>query len=115
MLLQQNTFTVTYNKGSDNIVADFFSRNPNGSFNDDHVNDKRMLVSRLKWGLPSPTEDVEGDALVFVCRLEGDEYLKQLARDIGRIQSENRDVRRLVDRMDPDQCQEYHGIIFYTR
>lgn len=32
LLLQQYTFSVTYCRGIDNVVADFFSRNPEGKF-----------------------------------------------------------------------------------
>lgn len=34
LILQQYHFTISYCKGSDNIIADFFSRNPRGIFED---------------------------------------------------------------------------------
>ena len=36
LLLQQFSFEISYCKGSENVVADFFSRNPNGKFVDQY-------------------------------------------------------------------------------
>lgn len=44
LFLQQYSFTITYCRGKDNLVADFYSRNPDGSF---HENSPRNLVIAL--------------------------------------------------------------------
>jgi len=45
LLLQQYTFSVTYCRGIDNVVADFFSRNPEGKFIEE--NHEQMVISSL--------------------------------------------------------------------
>jgi transposase InsO family protein len=45
LLLQQYNFKISYCKGKDNIIADFFSRNPEGEFRESKSND--LIISKI--------------------------------------------------------------------
>lgn len=114
LLLQQYSFIITYCKGTDNIVADFFSRNPDGVFHEEESD--RLLISTLRYCLPDLDDRHQETALVLICRLDNDTRLKGILCDLSRCQRRDSQMMQILEQLDDgeirDRYQLYKGILF---
>lgn len=102
LLLQQYRFKVTYCKGSDNVVADFLSRNPNGRFHSE-VEEQLMFGLLNKFTLPQlhkiTRQVVEISPLAIMMIHKQNGTLKQILKNLNKLQSEDTYCRTIIDNL----------------
>jgi hypothetical protein len=91
---------VIYCRGSENLVADFLSRNPEGRFREERPVDNLMISCLTDFTLiESPHSEKEG-SLVYICRMEKEPEFKAIIRDIAKAQADDAECQRLRDKYD---------------
>lgn len=97
LLLQQYSFSVSHCRGVDNVVADFFSRYPDGKFRDnDDV--KRIVISSMHRCFSPATKGEASLAVIALIR-----YNVGLARSLKTLSGRQRGhpkIRRSIDAYD---------------
>lgn len=87
LILQQYSFSIKYCRGIDNVVADFFSRNPEGKFLED--NPRELIISALhSCFLPNTTVN-DDNALVTFVLSANDLSISQAFKKLGEIQRDD--------------------------
>lgn len=96
LLLQQYSFSVSYCKGRDNIVADFFSRNPEGQFYEGKVSN--LVIAGTRRCVFEEGDPSVGDSLLFLCRLRSDPGFRDVLRDVKTEQANDPHCKQLMTR-----------------
>lgn len=86
LLLQQYCYTVSHCRGTDNIMADFLSRNPAGRFHEG-IDEKLMigLLNRFTF----PHQNDETVPLVIMALHKQDHTLKKILKNLEKLQLED--------------------------
>lgn len=112
LLLQQFSFTIEYCRGIDNVVADFFSRNPEGRFNEDVSN--RIIISALHKAFLPVMESTES-SLLSVALMKADKDLKKSFREIAQLQKDDLMIQKSIMQNKPGSdklsIQIYNDIV----
>ena len=96
ILLQQYSFTVSYCRGRDNVIADFHSRNPGGRFY--KQTPQHLLVSRVKRCLPPTRDKRDPGVLVLINRISSAPELNSILRDVRTYQRDDAQCQRYRER-----------------
>lgn len=91
ILLQQYDFEVSYCKGKDNVVADFFSRNPRGRF--ESVSPTSLSVDVLQ------VEEFHENEVVDCNFIEYDEELRDSLKNLADLQKQDATIQRIIFRV----------------
>lgn len=87
LLLQEFDFDICHCRGLDNLVADFFSRHPDGRF---HTQSKKsLLVNSLTSRISLEGENLLDCALVKICVLKLSPETKKHLKEIKKLQQED--------------------------
>nr|AKD28118.1 pol polyprotein [Glypta fumiferanae] len=105
ILLQQYTFSISYCKGVDNLVADFFSRNPEGKFCDE--NPERIVISSLHRYL-NPQKCAEETSLILLAMIKYDANLVHDFKALSKWQLEDAKLKDLIH-----GCNEIGGDLHF--
>ena len=89
MILQKYDFDVIHCSGQDNIVANFFSRNPSGKFEDKESN--TLTIHELILDSSNNCSPVTVSAIVL------DLNLKKKFKNIQALRDQDESVRRIRD------------------
>ena len=115
LLLQQYVFTIEYCRGVDNVVADFFSRNPGGKFSEDHT--ERIIVSSLHQCFLPVRENPEDTAVLSIALLNSNVDLARSFKSLGVLQKEDAKVKVIMDKCNSSaevsNFQIYKHILFH--
>lgn len=114
LLIQEFSFAVKYCTGRDNVVADFFSRNPNGKFEEE--NSERIIISVLLLADVDEQEGLNKDGLVMVTQLEIDPMFTKELKKLGQLQNQDHALMEFVEQRKNEQdpnVQKYSEIWFY--
>lgn len=113
----QYSYTVMHCSGKDNIVADFFSRNPEGKFFTQH--ETTLLIAALQRSLVPNVEACDFSFLSFslVCFLKAEGLDKARWRRVGELQKEDEKIKRLFEALangkNSNILQIYNEILFH--
>ena len=115
LLLQQFSFKVEYCKGSENTVADFFSRNPEGKFVEQKEN-KIIMASLHNYCLP---EQINNDVTTLVVMAVNihDSSLKKILKNIKEQQNRSLRLREIIKSINNNTNREnyviYEEVLFH--
>ena len=115
LLLQQFSFKIEYCKGSENIVADFFSRNPDGKFIEQKEN--KIIMAGLQSYFPLNKINNESTSLVIMLLNKDDESLKKIIKNIRTQQNRDACLRKIIESINNNGNIEnyviYEDILFH--
>lgn len=95
LLLQQYTFNVEYCRGIDNVVADFFSRNPEGKFIEENA--EKIVISSLHSSF-LPIENSNEKAIIrVIAALKKDTLVQEGFKELGRWQRTDPEIIKALD------------------
>lgn len=100
MILQQYTFVVKYCAGRDNIVADFFSRNPSKKFEEDTPRD--LIVSSILADIVLPDNSLRQNIVISKLSQDLSRLPAPLRQDllaVRQLQSEDPKIAPLIERV----------------
>lgn len=100
LLLQQYNFGVEYRRRIDNVVADFFSRNPKGKFEED-ISEK-LIISALHQCFLPVENGSEETALLIIALLNCDKNVNQSFKELSRLQQADPQIRKAVEECEMD-------------
>ena len=112
LLLQQFSFNVKYCKGTENIVADFLSRNPEGKFAEQQEN--KIVMAALNM-FCSPSEKYKNiNSLVIMAIKENQECLKSVLKNVAERQRKDKNLNSIIESIEKneeniDKCFVYKG------
>ena len=96
MLLMQYNYTIAYCRGIDNVVADFFSRHPEGKFRKENRN--KIIISSLhKCFLPIDNPEIE-NSLLTIALLEVDRELAQSFKELKELQKGDPRIAKYMEK-----------------
>ena len=109
IILQQYDFEVSYCRGSDNVVADFFSRDPRGCFEEiksDHLSIDVLVVE--------PVEDlIEWSC----CEVDLGKDLRKDLKNLSTMQELDPFIRKIIDNIDLPKYKQHYlleaGVLFH--
>lgn len=108
LLMQQYDFDVEYCRGQDNVVADFFSRNPQGKFESSRSNHLSIDVLLVE------SENCES---VVCSEIKVDNEMRDSLRNLEELQKQDNYINGIIQRMQGgnkiDYFQVHEGILFH--
>lgn len=114
IFLQEYEFDIMHCKGSENIVADFFSRNPDSQFHSD--SSSNMIISALQWQLSCMSSFIShDDILINICSLQKHDVLMESFHNIGKLQRDDPELIRCINKIEAKGQNfviEYEGVWF---
>ena len=113
-MLQQFSFDVIYCRGSENIVADFLSRNPDDKYHAE-VNDELLIATSNKYFLPE-NEITEISALLILALNSNEVSLKSIVKNLSEKQHKDEKMQRiftLIENNSIENYQVYLKILFH--
>ena len=114
LLLQQYSYSVSYCRGADNIMADFLSRNPGGKFKQES-NDKSVISSLQKFCSPIIKNEVS--PLVIMALFISDASLNKIMKNIKDQQMRDEICKKIIDDLIKNNnnvdFQVYEGVLFH--
>ena len=116
LLLQQYSYTVSYCWGTENKVADFLSRNPNGKFQE--PTSDSLMISSLH-AFHSPNQNFKESSSLVIMALHADENsFKKIIKDIKESQIRDENCKEIVQKIsenggNEDTYQIYREILFH--
>ena len=116
LLLQQFSFVVTYCKGSDNVVADFFSRHLGGKFTQE--TERRITKASLqKFCLPLNREN-ETSSLVILHLNSQNVSLKNIIKNLKIEQNQDIKLQKIISQLKENEIiigyQVYQDVLFHS-
>ena len=113
LLLQQYNFTVTHCKGSENIVADFLSRHPNGRFHEE--TGENLIISSLNY-LHDLNLTVTDNTCLALTRLEQHATVFEDFKKISDLQLNDPKLATIINSFkkgeNTEHLQIYENILF---
>ena len=92
--LQQYSYSVSYCRGKDNIMADFLNRNPGSKFKQES-NDNIVISSLQKFC--SPIIKSEASPLVIMALFISDASLNKIMKNIKNQQMQDEICKKIID------------------
>ena len=115
LLLLQFSFTVTYCMGSENVIADFFSRNPDGKFT--NQNEDKILIANLQKFYYPENIDSELSSLVIMLLHKNDISLRKILKNIIIHQDKDSNLREITNAIKNNENIEnyviFENILFH--
>ena len=114
LLLQQYSYSVSYCRGVDNVVADFLSRNPGGKFAEQ--SDEPLIISSVHRYHFAEHENHEAPLLLIMALHSNDASLQNIMQNLADKQRCDSDIKSLIDKLDEktkDNFQIYHDVLFH--
>ena len=108
LLLQQFSFSVTYCKGSENVAADFFSRNPKGTFTREREN-KITIATLDKYCCPDKIKKEITPIVIMLINKES-EIFKQILKNIKIEQRKDPGLLEIINSLNNQKLNEYFQI-----
>lgn len=105
-MLQQFSFLVSYCRGVENAVADFFSRNPDSQFHEQK--DEMLVISSLHQYF-SPVDHKGDTSLITLAMLEYDRDLARNLKNLTKLQFEDEVIKKIII-----QCREKEDFPHFT-
>lgn len=102
LILQQYDFLVTYCRGKDNIIADFFSRNPRSRFEDVAENNLSIDVLDLS--------QMNGENECYLNEMELDSELTDSLKNLSNLQRIDENSKSIIDRIEQGDKVEFYVI-----
>uniref|UniRef100_A0A6V7LHY6 RNA-directed DNA polymerase n=1 Tax=Bracon brevicornis TaxID=1563983 RepID=A0A6V7LHY6_9HYME len=115
LLIQEYDFNVKYCNGKENVVADFFSRNPNHEYVEE--TSQQIMISTLSCYHEGQSNNEAMDVLVMICRLELDSDLCTDLEKIADMQNNDEIIQQTVKNANINKNHEYcqHKNIWFHR
>ena len=114
LLLQQYDFTVKYCRGRDNVVADFFSRNPECQFVEQ--NPEKLLISRLQSHVLVSEALTRNAILIAVESLRTENNDMRDLKELAEFQSKDENLSKIIEGVRDEPNNEYYivyeGVLF---
>lgn len=117
LLLQQYSYSVTYCKGSENIVADFLSRNPNSKFHTE--NNDTLKISSIHDFNSIENISNEVSSLLILALHSQDSSLKNIMQNISEKQKNDQFCQNIMNEITNknnkknESFQIYQNVIFH--
>lgn len=108
IVLQQYDFTVSYCKGKNNLVADFFSRNPRGCFEKIQSNDLLIDVLEVDEGIIDNQKSIG--------QIDLDKDLRNELKNLSLLQQQDSLIKKIIDDVEINKKIEFfmihEGVLF---
>ena len=115
LLLQQFSFSVSYCKGSENVVANFFSRNPEGKFSEEKEN--KIVISTLHLFCSPDKINNEVTSLVIMTINSNNNLFKKILKNLKIEQQKDSNLGKIINSIKNNELSEefqiYKEILFH--
>ena len=112
LLLQQYSYSVSYCRGTDNIVADFFSRNPGGKFHEE-ISDKVLLVSLDIFCSPVQNNK-QISTLVIMMVHQTNNSLKSIVKNFKIKQYSDNHCKKIIEAINNNNVESMENYQLYN-
>ena len=97
LLLQQFSFSVVYCRGSENIVADFLSRNPEGRFLEE--NENVILMATIHQFCQPIYQKIKENSLIIFALNSETITLKSIVKNLAKKQNDDKNIKLILEKI----------------